>query len=425
MKLAAPTQDVSQGVYFFKNSKSSALLLFNHDKRVEEKGYVPLTFRGITLFAAQYKNELLKDPNQAHAVSEGLQQMIGRKTVNEKKRNVLVRGIQRICDIARNLFSGYGFKTTLRLATEISQELAKTLPYPQKGVISPAAVSKPSQTPRLSEPNKAPRLYWFTPKAISNIDPLKTKQIKKYKKAVAKNTPHDQYPRNFIMEIFNNIHHARPDEHKDRANHILDKNNLTVFVYLLQHITGSDQPDLTHKVVRQLIVDTFRLGNEHLYGRIADWLITQPQCDVELLKGCFDAFLFKFSRLSKNYYPPATLMELYLDRLEQDERNAKRVPLSTPEVVNLMTLMLTNFCNVSGIIGLTQRIAERKDLDCHTFCKLLDVFKVKDETKSTGSAIHYEPRDILLKCYSKHPEWKQELKVHDPQLLAYIQRFGY
>lgn len=443
LEFAAPVS--KRPIYLYKNCKSGNLILFQHAKNVREKGFAPLTSRDITVFGYRYKKELLQSPEEAYFVCTALTGTISSILTKENKQNIWKRAGLRIWDYGRNFFSGYGLHTSVQLARKLRDELALQAvgpkgeiftvhpDQPSRPIFVPSKTSAlshqrkeepkeiPATPPRISPPKKKSR-FWFTPYAVGKVDTFKAAHIKNYKETVLKGK---KYSRTFTIELFNNINYARPDEDKDTKKHILNKNNLTVFVYLLMYITGSDEPDLKDKVVRQLIVDTFRMGNEHLLGSIADWLITEPDCDVELLRDCFDACCDKFAVRDDNpFYPSSLLMELYLDRLEENPANAKRVPLDSPEVVRLMTRLLTNFHYENGITGLTQRIAKRKDLTLDTFTKLLEVFHTKERTKSTGRPMLYVPRDVLLNAFKDRPEWHREAYKINPRLRDYLQGHG-
>src|SRR6202030_613955 len=94
---------------------------------LSDPAYKPLSLRDIAISGIHHQAELSEDPRCASDVQTALRIMIEHKAAREQQRNLLLRIIEVSIDCFCNLFSGYGFTTTLSLVLQLCARLGRAL----------------------------------------------------------------------------------------------------------------------------------------------------------------------------------------------------------------------------------------------------------------------------------------------------------
>lgn len=117
--------------------------------RQYEPGFTPLSFREILFLGYSLYNELCKYPDEAKIVSNEIHRMNERKIIKERHRGYFFQVSKVISDCSKNLFKGYGFKTTSQLAMELTWDLAQIAAKAPKPMTPPPIIAP---TPVISLP---------------------------------------------------------------------------------------------------------------------------------------------------------------------------------------------------------------------------------------------------------------------------------
>ena len=184
--------------YLFENLQTMEYNLFFLRSKVHSptEFFRPLTLRDITLLGRRLQSDLEQNPDDASAVSLQLAKMSANRIHNEEKHNVLFRLVIRICNCTRNFFSGLGFNTTARLASELSEQLAL---FAAMHTPIPSEIdAKHEPLHNLSEPSQLEKIPLLKPEPLSSFPdvPPKISPI-----LTPKETPSKLRPKKPLPEI--------------------------------------------------------------------------------------------------------------------------------------------------------------------------------------------------------------------------------
>ncbi|MCE5317718.1 MAG: hypothetical protein LLG04_10250 [Parachlamydia sp.] len=391
--------------YLSRNRKTGDYTVFFVPKNSPQMlpNYERLSFRTIVRLGYQLKKELLAHPEDACLVSKELQRMIAHQETNESKRNFLIRLVHKICDCARNLFGGFGLKTTATLAKRLSNELAQSasLPPGQKAVaemarIAPAAASMPF-TPSVASaamPSPKPLVsYALQPRAHDKKTALTT-----YRKNPTSCTQQDK------TTIWLEIGKFEPT-----LKEIVRKEIASVKM-LMDHMSASKKADVADPRCAQVIVDSFRLCNKATTSDLALWLTREKCFSAPLLGQCLEALS---NRAKEQTSTDSHALYLLLKHYKENKWN-QFLPCAHPQVVTgIEALMLENH-NDPNYIAMIQWMVDQKDFNIDAFMELTRIFVQKaGRNPATAHNTRFDALDQLLDWYNRNPSAKQELQTRN------------
>lgn len=377
--------------------------------------YERLSFREIVRLGIQFKKELMARPSDAALVSKELLRMSNHREASESKRNFVIRLAHRICDCVRNLFGGLGWKTTAKLARELSHALAASLPKLPYAPL-PAAAEAPTAAPKAPAepvpasiqaapaapllPSKAMASYAIQPTAHSKKVALET-----YRQNPASCTQQDK------MTIWLEIGKFEPT-----LREIVNKQIVSVKM-LMAHMSASTKADVTDPGCGHVIVDSFRLCNKATTSELALWLTKEKRFSAALLGQCLAALS---RRAKEKTSTDSYALHLLLNHYATNKWN-QTLPCTNPQVVEAVEALLLEDHNAPNAIAMTKWMTDQKEFNADAFATLTRVF-VRKAAANPGTTrnTRFDALNHLLDWYSRNPISEQELLVKNRDVAFYL-----
>ncbi|HEY4831975.1 MAG TPA: hypothetical protein VIH61_05375, partial [Waddliaceae bacterium] len=243
-------------------------------------------------------NELKSGPTDARVVIDILRVKCEEKKAKNQNDSAFIRLVKLVCACVRNLFAGYGLRSTLELADNLIIELERVAASPEK---PPQPKTKPPQ-PKIEE-NNQPKQTSANPNPGTASSSLTIKKSNQPKQTSVNPNPRiasssstftekkiekalDSYskdPENCPLELkkilFENVIRIIPDPTSSMED-------------LVRYTCGLEPKiNLSIPICAQVVVDMFKFGDSGSRDKaLAGWLSQEPTLDCALLNKCIDLF---------------------------------------------------------------------------------------------------------------------------------------
>lgn len=401
--------------YLCQNKKTGNYALFFSLKDGPRPlpNYERLSFRDIVRLGIRFKQELKAQPGDASLVSKELQRMSDHREASQSKRNFLIRLAQKICDCVRNLFGGFGWKTTTGQARQLSKELEANLPkqqLAQPAQLPVTAVQVPSKevpVPAALQAAQAPLVSYDLHAHVQTGHNEKA-ALATYKQNPANCTPQD------MMTIWLNISKFEPT-----IREIANKQIASVQM-LMEHMSASKKIDLNDRGCANVIVDSFRRCNKTTTSAMALWLIKQKNFSAPLL----GRSLGSLSNRAKEKAPTDSYALYLLLKHYSTNKWNQILPCSNPQIVTAMETLLLEDHNAPNTIAMVKWIVDQKEFQADAFAALTRIFVHKAANNpATAYNTQFDALNHLLNWYRDNQGIKQQLQTNNPDVAHYLAGF--
>lgn len=457
VELLNSSNPINEGhTYIWKSSVDLDLAAYNildkHDEGMKCNKYTPLSFREITLYGYQYKEELLESPNNAKVTSVVLKAMAERKSEKENNNNPIVSLINKIYDCVNNYLSGYGFRSSVEIAKELcdlldkvgsgtsedlkSEKSSNSIEVPQEKEVPLKKEEQRTQEPSKDRLNDEERPVVPEKKIEVSIEPPQPNRLDSSENNGQQTT--------FINGVINPGLRNSIGAYKKNPNACDHRDKETIFkgmkyvdpmfglyadtpgfytqsiVGLMMECSGKKEIDLKCEICVQVLLDALDFCKGEMTIDLVKWLLKQSTFHVALLKSCLSQLGSKGANMTQLQKCAAIeLLKCYMDKKWNtilNDQNKPVFPVNDPVLVSVMSILIDKGPEGpynSNVEKCALWTMEQGEFDVTTFTAWMRVFMAKQSNPELAIKTAYPIRNGLIQSLIQKKGLMAELEKED------------